>query len=296
MCEKMDLEQMSELNEKYFTEGFVIAKNIVSEKRRNALLENIFKLYCKYSNDIDEFSGLKEPWNDDLFHLKLIELRKKDPDSFGAIYDSLKTSLTLTQLITDDAIVQRVATFLKITPSDVSLSEPMTRMDVPMDVRNKLDWHQERSFFPQNRDGMKGLVCWVPLFDVTPELGQLSVCPHSHEGGLLDLKSEKKQDLTYTTQIPVPEEEVKKYEVIKAPMKAGDALFFNMLLFHKSGENTSNKIRFSVQGRFHTATADDFIPFDFVNYYNPIIKQRLIKKNYDCSDIPDNIRQPPVAI
>ena len=22
---------------------------------------------------------------------------------------------------------------------------------------------------------------------------------------------------------------------------------------------------------------------------------RLIKKNYDCSDIPDNIRQPPIA-
>lgn len=102
--------------------------------------------------------------------------------------------------------------------------------------------------------------------------------------------------MSYTTQIPIPEEEVNKYEIISVPANAGDALFFNMLLFHKSGDNISNKLRFTVQGRFHISTAEDFIPFDYVNYYNPYMKQKLIEKNYDCSDIPDNIRQPPVAL
>ena len=68
-----------------------------------------------------------------------------------------------------------------------------------------------------------------------------------------------------------------------------------MLLFHRSGQNISNKVRLATQGRFHTSTADDFIPFDLINYYNPFIKQKLEEK-YDCSDIPNNERQPPVAI
>ena len=69
---------------------------------------------------------------------------------------------------------------------------------------------------------------------------------------------------------------------------------FNMLMFHRSGKNTSNQVRLTIQARFHTSTADDFIPFELNNYYNPYIKHKLEEK-YDCSDIPNNKRQPPVA-
>ena len=83
-------------------------------------------------------------------------------------------------------------------------------------------------------------------------------------------------------------------EDLIVPGDAGDVVFLNMLLFHRSGVNISDKVRIVVQSRFHTATADDFIPFELINYYNPDIKQKLIEKNYDCSDIPNNFRQPPV--
>ena len=71
---------------------------------------------------------MEKPWNTELFHKKLIELRQKDPQSFGAIYDSLKTSLTLTQLVTDNKVVDFIAKFLKIKTSDLSISEPMCRL------------------------------------------------------------------------------------------------------------------------------------------------------------------------
>jgi hypothetical protein len=32
-----------------------------------------------------------------------------------------------------------------------------------------------------------------------------------------------------------------------------------------------------------------------INYYNPYIKEKLEKK-YDCSDIPNNKRQPPIVL
>lgn len=279
----------------YSENGYVVIKDVVKKKRLDSLLENIFRLYCKYSDNHDEFEGEDKPWEKSMFHEKLIDLRKVKPDEFGAIYDSLKTSLSLTQLVSDDKIVDNIANLLKIKPSDLSISEPMCRLDVPEDKRNALNWHQERSFFPQNRDGMNGLVCWIPLTDITEEMGAIHLSPKSHLEGQLKLSSEKKENSTYTTQIPVPEEFIKKYDDIIMPINAGDAVFFNMLLFHRSGENVSKKIRFAVQGRFHTATSDDFIPFDLINYYNPYIKQKLEEK-FDCSDIPNNKRQPPIAI
>ena len=280
--------------ESYTKNGFAIVKNIVPAQRINSLLENIFNLFCKYSTDCQELKNMDKPWNTELFHKKLIEFRQKDPESFGAIYDSLKTSLTLTQLITDNKVVDFVAKFLKIKPSDLSISEPMCRLDVPNDKRNTLDWHQERSFFPQNRNGLNGLVCWIPLTDITEEMGPIHISPRSHAEGQLKLSNKTKKNTSYTTQIPVPEEFVSKYEDLVVRANAGDAVFFNMLLFHRSGQNISNKVRLATQGRFHTSTADDFIPFDLINYYNPFIKQKLEKK-YDCSDIPNNERQPPVA-
>ena len=285
---------MSQIITDYNKNGYAILKNIVPPPRIDALLENIYKLYRKYSTDY-EFDESEDPWKSEMFHKKLIEFRKKDPKLFGAIYDSLKTSLTLTQLVSDDVIVNNVAKFLNVDPSDVSISEPMCRLDVPNDKRNTLEWHQERSFFPQNRDGLHSLVCWIPLTSVTEEMGAIHISPESHAGGLIiPAQNEKKSELS-TRQISVPEEHVKKYEDLVVPVDVGDVVFFNMLLYHRSGVNISDKVRFAVQSRFHTATADDFIPFELVNYYNPDTKQKLIEKNYDCSDIPNNIRQPPIA-
>ena len=285
---------MSQIITDYNKNGYAILRNIVPPPRIDALLENIYKLYRKYSTDY-ELDESEDPWKSEIFHKKLIEFRKKDSKLFGAIYDSLKTSLTLTQLVSDDVIVDNVAKFLCVESSDVSISEPMCRLDVPNDKRNTLEWHQERSFFPQNRDGLHSLVCWIPLTSVTEEMGAIHISPESHTGGLItSAQNEKKSELS-TRQISVPEEHVKKYEDLVVPVDVGDVVFFNMLLYHRSGVNISDKVRFAVQSRFHTATADDFIPFELVNYYNPDIKQKLIEKNYDCSDIPNNIRQPPIA-
>ena len=278
----------------YNQNGYAVIKNIVPASRINALLENIYNLYKKYSND-NELDSIENPWNQKVFHKKLIEFRQTEPKLFGAIYDSLKTSLTLTQLVSDDSIVNNVAKFLNVSPSDISISEPMCRLDVPNDKRNALEWHQERSFFPQNRDGKNGLVCWIPIIDVTEEMGAIHISPKSHNDGFVKSSIKIKENSTYTTQILVPEQNVKKYDDLIVPVNAGDAIFFNMLLFHRSGDNKSNHIRIAIQSRYHISTADDFVPFELNNYYNKDIKQKLIEKKYDCSDIPDNIRQPPVA-
>ncbi len=280
---------------KGFTEnGFAVVPGIIDRKRISLVMENIYKLYCRFSNGESDFSGIEKPWNTNLFHEKLIELRKNDRDLFGAIYDSLKTSMSVTHLVTEGKVIQYAAEFLKTSVSDLAISEPMCRLDVPNDKRNNLGWHQEQSYFPQNRNGLNGLVCWIPLIDVTKEMGAIHISPKSFLEGPIKLHgdSDTKKDSLKSTQINVPEKLVEKYDDVTVPVNEGDAVFFNMLMFHKSGMNLSSKIRFAIQSRIHIATADDFCPFELINYYNPFVKQKLIEKNYDCSDIPNNERKP----
>jgi phytanoyl-CoA hydroxylase len=282
--------------EQYTKDGFLIVKNLIPIKRVNAVLESVFKMYNKYSEKNDDFKSMEEPWNTELFHQKLIELRKNDPESFGAIYDSLKNNISLIQLVLDDNVIDYVSQFLRKKPSAISMSDTVVRLDPPGDTRNIHGWHQDRLYFPQNRDGNNGLVCWAPLNKATIENGAIHVRMGSHEEGLMKLKPEKKKDASHTTKFIIPKDIVDKYKDITVELNPGDAVFFNMLTFHRSGENVSNGLRFSIQCRYHTATADDYIPFELINYYNPFIKEKLLQNNYDCSDIPDNIRQPPVVL
>ena len=285
----------ADILELYNKDGYVIMKNIIPISRINAVLESVFKQYCKYSDNEEGFESFDEPWNTELFHQKLISFRKSNPELFGAIYDTLKTNLALMNLVSDDNVTNFVSKLFGVKPSDFSVSDQMVRLDVPEDARNIHGWHQERSFFPQNRSGLNGLVCWIPLNKATKENGAIHICVGSLKEGLLSTKREGKMDGSYTTQISVPEDYVKKYEDIMVETNVGDAVFFNMLLFHRSGKNISNELRFTIQSRYHVSTADDFIPYEFINYYNPFIKQKLLENNFDCSDIPDNKRQPPVV-
>ena len=123
---------MPDIINDYNKNGYKVLKKIIPNTRIDALLENICKLYCKYSKD-SELESLECPWKSKLFHKKLIEFREKEPLLFGAIYDSLKTSITLTQLVSNDTIVDNVAKFLNVKPSEISISEPMCRLDVPND-------------------------------------------------------------------------------------------------------------------------------------------------------------------
>ena len=94
----------SDFTKFYNKNGYIILKDIIPRSKIDSLLESIFKLYCKYSNNSDDFQGIQNPWTTELFHTKLIEFRETNPQDFGAIYDTLKTSLSLTKIVTDDNI------------------------------------------------------------------------------------------------------------------------------------------------------------------------------------------------
>ena len=76
-------------------------------------------------------------------------------------------------------------------------------------------------------------------------------------------------------------------EEVSMPVHAGDAVFIDMLIFHKSGLNVSNRFRFTAITRFHDASRDDFIPFLSIERYNGYVKKLLEETGEDCSDVAD---------
>ena len=264
-----------QIREKFRENGYSIAKSIISEKKINAVLETIFRIYFKY-NHSSKLRDLQEPWNSDLFHEEIIKFRKSDPKRFSLLYDSTQTSASIMELLTSELIAKYSANLLDTKNNELCITEGMIRMDAPGDKRNIAGWHQEISYLRNN-----GLVIWIPLSDITPDLGSLQVCPKSHNEGELKVVQNKNlpSDVSTVSVDEIKPEYIAKYSKMDIEIKKGDVLFFNTKLFHRSGVNTSDRIRFSCQIRHAINTAEDFVPFRETKTYNKFGLEQVAQKH-----------------
>ena len=264
-----------QIREKFRENGYFIAKSIISEKKINAVLETIFRIYFKY-NPSSKLRDLQEPWNSDLFHEEIIKFRKSDPKRFSLLYDSTQTSASVMELLTSELIAKYSANLLDTKNNELCITEGMIRMDAPGDKRNIAGWHQEISYLRNN-----GLVIWIPLSDITPDLGPLQVCPKSHNEGELKVVQNKNLpgDVSTVSVDEVEPEYIAKYSIMDVEIKKGDVLFFDTELFHRSGVNTSNRIRFSCQIRHAINTAEDFVPFRQTKTYSKSVLDQVIQEH-----------------
>ena len=264
-----------QIREKFRESGYFIAKSIISEKKINAVLETIFRIYFKY-NPSSKLRDLQEPWNSDLFHEEIIKFRKSDPKRFSLLYDSTQTSVSIMELLTSELIAKYSANLLDTKNNELCITEGMIRMDAPGDKRNIAGWHQEISYLRNN-----GIVIWIPLSDITPDLGPLQVCPKSHHEGELKVVQNKNLpgDVSTVSVDEVEPEYIAKYSIMDVEIKKGDVLFFDTELFHRSGVNTSNRMRFSCQVRHAINTAEDFVPFRQTKTYSKFVLDQVIQEH-----------------
>jgi len=264
-----------QIREKFRESGYFIAKSIISEKKINAVLETIFRIYFKY-NPSSKLRDLQEPWNSDLFHEEIIKFRKSDPKRFSLLYDSTQTSVSIMELLTSELIAKYSANLLDTKNNELCITEGMIRMDAPGDKRNIAGWHQEISYLRNS-----GLVIWIPLSDITPDLGPLQVCPKSHHEGELKVVQNKNLpgDVSTVSVDEVGPEYIAKYSIMDVEIKKGDVLFFDTELFHRSGVNTSNRMRFSCQVRHAINTAEDFVPFRQTKTYSKFVLDQVIQEH-----------------
>ena len=262
---------------KFDGDGFYIAKNVVKENQIANILENVCKVYFK-NNPSSKFLKEKKPWDNDLFHEEIIKFRDENSNKFSEVYDSSQSSIPVIQLVTSERISEIAAMLLRCRPIELSQYGNMVRMDTPNDVRNKTAWHQEMQVARN-----PGLVLWIPLVEITDDIGQLHILEKSHLDGEIILESYETSDYTTSrvSKCEIPEKILEKYEEKAIKINKGDALFFDNMLLHSSGDNTSKRIRFTCQIRFGNSMSNEFAAFRPSRDFNPYAMKKLGRKIYD---------------
>ena len=115
-------------------------------------------------------------------------------------------------------------------------TRPYVRVDMPNDLKfSRFRAHQD---FPYNKHSKNSVVIWIPLQNTNYELGCLRFWVGSHVKNKI-YKYDKKKIIINR----------KKINFRSFPCKFGQSIIFSQFLVHESGENFTDKIRFSIQFR-----------------------------------------------
>jgi len=144
------------------------------------------------------------------------------------------------------------------------------RIDGSSTQKSRFEWHQDYTY---NVISTNAITFWVALSDMRDDMGLLHYISGSHNR-IEPVVIAQTQEMNNPNRLCIADLDVKEREWEKkalstGPMKAGDVLFFNSLLLHRSGFNESRNYRWVANGRY--ARSDD-PELRCRNYYTARIK------------------------
>ncbi|MAU58304.1 MAG: hypothetical protein CMC33_01425 [Flavobacteriaceae bacterium] len=241
--------------------------NAISVNSSKKLFKYFIRLINFYEPNFNrnkiKFSG----WEDEEFNNKLIDLRKKDKKKFSSIYDTMKLSNVLNYLPYENKLQKIASKFLDINEDKLGVRGIQFRIDVPNDKRNVYGWHQDNAYDNFNINSKNGVIFWIPLINTNKKNGTLIVKPGSEFSNSNCSYVKSKTSKFKSQQILVKKKFLEKYKDKHVSVKRRQALLTYSGIFHKSGENISNKIRFTIIMRYNNIFSKDFM------YYRNLKKQ-----------------------
>jgi len=248
--------------------GYSIEQGLISKRKIGLYLSSLLNMIKNNSPEIKKFAennNYKNIWRNKNFSKLLIQFRKKHPDKFSKIYNDIRLNPHFLSLAKDNKVLSKAKSILGIQKKNLWVGEFAGRIDVPRDRRNILGWHVDSSYYKNlSKTGSGALVSWIALCDVKIKNGAIKICPKSHKNEIFKTKktlyepdsvSNKKKSVTYKIENKI----IKQYKQKYIELLAGDVIFFDLRLIHRSGFNSSNEVRLSILNRIFDKTVPGWI-------------------------------------
>ncbi|MCE3259188.1 MAG: Phytanoyl-CoA dioxygenase [Bacteroidetes bacterium] len=258
---------MKDLTE-YKKNGYLLLKDFIEKAEIDAIRTEAKEIFSIQLKRLGLISSLKV--SDAEFEQALYKLFETDFQQLVYCGKQLQHMISLHRLSLSEKIVSKL--------KELGLEFPIINVRPVIFFNNArlgkrdVDWkkppHQD---FRTTQGSADSVVVWIPLVDIPKELGALEIIPGSHLQGLLEYEVSN----DYHTLKSTNEE-----DFISVEVKKGDALFFSTLLVHRSGNNVTDKIRWSCHFRYNNIYDESFINRGFPHTYLYKPEDKLVTPDF----------------
>ena len=263
---------MDQLKESFEEQGFVRLNGFLNKEDVERVRVDAKWVFLKQMvsggfiahSDVDELQ----------FELGMTRYFSEDPDGFVNCGKTCQHLISLHRLSLREQIVEKLIALGVKRPN--ICTRPVlyfnSRHLAKSEVYYKSPPHQD---WRSMQGSLNAMVIWVPLADVSRDLGALEIIPGSHVWGLQD----SREDEWYRRIEGLTDAQ---YQTVA--VSAGDVLFFSAFLVHRSGNNITDSIRWSCHFRYNDLEESTFVSRKYPNPYIYKPQQELITNGFPSAD------------
>ena len=261
----------------YKKNGYLLIQDFFSKEEVNSILKKAKGVFSRqfYRNsylDTDDISMISEK----KYNQCLYRLFEEDKDALMNCGKQIQHLIDLHRLSLDSRI-ENLLYEIGLKEPNIS-TRPVMYFNNPALAKEKVyhtvDAHQD---WRSMQGSLNSVVIWFPLIDINNDLGALQILPKSHLEGL-------RTDFMHSGfgMVKLSKEEEKRLKSVE--LEKGDILVFSSFLIHQSGNNTTDKPRWSCHFRYNDMAEKTFIERKFPHPYIYRPQDTLITENFPTKD------------
>lgn len=247
---------MSGLNDQFKRDGYLIMRGFLEPSEVNRLHTDAKRIFAV---QIKHVLGLEVDIQDaNAFDEAMYAFFDKDFERFVHTGKTVQHMIEMHRLGTDERFVKLM--------QEIGIEHPAIGVRPAMQFNSrylskggthwKLGAHQD---WRTGQGSLDSCVVWLPLVPCDNSLGVLQLIPGSHKQGLLHSTG-----VSYEGYI---DEELPDSAYIEEDLFPGDILIFSALLVHRSGNNITRNIRWSIQYRYNNLADPTYIERGYPHAY-----------------------------
>lgn len=249
---------MNDEHKQFLKQGFLHLRGFFSPARIQNIQEETKAVFVNQMNRVGIDTDFD--WNDEVRFCKaMAALFNADMEAFINCGKQVQHSMNLHRLALDHSIEELLLDHGLSRPN--ICTRPVLYFNHPSLAKEKV-YHTV--FSHQDWRSMQGsldsVVIWCPLIDIDVSMGALKIVPGSHKAGLLTESVEAGFG-------KVSEASFKPEDWLDVEVEQGDLLLFNSFLVHQSGDNVTDRIRWSCHFRYNNLDEQTFIERKYHHNY-----------------------------
>lgn len=238
----------------YHHDGFLILPQLFSDAELAPVIAEVNTLVDNLAERLYAAGKIQDRHAEAGFETRLTLLEQEYPGAAVLIHIGGILGPALAQLWETPRLLDIIAQILG--PEIAGHPVWNLRSKTPSNPLVTVPWHQDTAYLAAGCHTTLQPTAWIPLVDADSVNGTLQVVRGGHRSGnVCRHQLENTRGHSSSWYLYIPDEELPEGEIVTCEMPKGSVLLLNQLIPHRSTENLSNKVRWSIDLRWQRPDA-----------------------------------------